>query len=113
MEINKNRYRDFKNSNFSVINEIKQNFVEIKNNLIELKNKIINNLNEQLNNNLNYINLRKNEILDKYKYSNYDISNLIESSSNWINIVSEKLDESNLKTDSFKNINFSKFLSDD
>ena len=113
MEINKNKYKDFKNSNFSVINEITQNFIEIQNNLIELKNKIINNLNEQFNNTLNYINLRKNEILDKYKYSNYDISNLIESSSNWINLVSEKLDESNLKTDSFKNINFSKFLSDD
>ena len=113
MEINTNKYYNFKNNNFSLINEINQFFIEMQNNLTELKNKIINNLNNQFNSILNYIQLRKKEIFDKYKNRNYNISNLVKSSSNWIKIVSEKLNESNIKNNNKLKIDFSKFLDDD
>ena len=85
------------NNNFSFIDDIHKLFLETENNLTELKNKIINNINNQFNIILNFINLRRKEIFEKYQNNNYDLSNLNESSVNSMKIVTEKIDESNIK----------------
>ena len=97
LEINHNKYCNYCNNSFSTVDEIVKFFLEKENNLLELKKKIIDNLNNQFDMLLKFIYLRKMEIYDKYQQTNYDISNLIESSNDWIKIVSEKLDKSNSK----------------
>ena len=113
IEINQNKYINIDNNNFSVIEEINNIFLETEKNLTELKNKIINNINNQFNMILNFMNLRRKEITDKYQYSNYDINNLIETSKNWAKLVSEKLNESNIKNNNYKNINILQLLDKD
>jgi len=97
LEINHNKYCNYSNNSFSIVDEIVKLFLEKENNLLELKKKIIDNLNNQFEILLKFVYLRKKEIYDKYQQTNYDISSLIESSSDWIKIVSEKLDKSNSK----------------
>ena len=97
LEINHNKYCNYSNNSFSTVDEIVKLFLEKENNLLELKKKIIDNLNNQFEILLKFIYLRKKEIYDKYQQTNYDISSLIESSNDWIKIVSEKLDKSNSK----------------
>ena len=113
IEINQNKYINIDHNNFSVIEEINNIFLETEKNLTELKNKIINNINIQFNMILNFMNLRRKEIIDKYQYSNYDINNLIETSNNWMKLVSEKLNDSNIKNNNFKNINIIQLLDND
>jgi len=110
IEINKSKYNNFNDNNFSIIEDITNVFLETENNLTELKNKIINNINNQFNIILNFINLRRKEIFEKYQNNNYDIANLNESSQNWMKEVSEKLDESNLKQNNYNNIDIIKLL---
>ena len=97
LEINHNKYCNYSNNSFSTVDEIVKLFLEKENNLLELKKKIIDNLNNQFEILLKFIYLRKKEIYDKYQQTNYDISSLIESSNDWIKIVSAKLDKSNSK----------------
>ena len=110
IEINQNKYINIDHNNFSVIEEINNIFLETEKNLTELKNKMINNINNQFNMILNFMNLRRKEIIDKYQYSNYDINNLIEASKNWMKLVSQKLNESNIKNNNYKNINILQLL---
>ena len=110
IKMNINKYSNINNNNnnndFHVIEEIDNTLLDTEKNLIELKSKIIKNINEQFNTILNYIDLRRKEIFDKYHYTNYDISNLNQSSQNWMNLVSEKLFEKDTKNDNYKTINF-------
>jgi len=110
IEINKSKYNNFNDNNLSIIEDITNVLLETENNLTELKNKIINNINNQFNMILNFINLRRKEILEKYQNNNYDITNLNESSQNWMKAVSEKLDETNIKNNNYKNIDIIKLL---
>ena len=112
IKINENKYNNFNNSYFSVIGEIDDILLETENIINELKNKIISNINEQFNMALNFINLRRKEIFEKYQYSDYDISNLNESSLNWMKIVGGKISDHNTKNNNGKNINFN-FLEND
>jgi hypothetical protein len=106
IKINENKYNNINNNNdFSVVGEIDDLLLKTEKNLTELKNNIINNINEQFNTILNFIDLRRKEITEKYQYTNYDISNLNQSSQNWMNIVLEKLSESGIKNNNFKKIN--------
>lgn len=97
LEINHNKFCNYNNNSFSTVDEIVKLFLEKENKLLELKKKIIDNLNNQFEILLKFMYLRKKEIYDKYQQTNYDISSLIESSNDWIKIVSEKLDKSNSK----------------
>ena len=110
IKMNINKYSNINNNNnnndFHVIEEIDNTLLDTEKNLIELKSKIIKNINEHFNTILNYIDLRRKEIFDKYHYTNYDISNLNQSSQNWMNIVLEKLPENDTKNDNYKTINY-------
>ena len=56
------------------------------------KNDIINNIKGQCQNIENYLNERKKEIFGKYQSTSFDISTLRESTLNWMQIVTNKLD---------------------
>ena len=110
IENNQSLYKhNINNNKFSVIEDIHKLFLETENNLTELKNKIINNINNQFSIILNFINLRRKEIFEKYQNNNYDLSNLNESSHNWMKVVSVKFDESNIKNNN-KNIDIIKLI---
>ncbi len=111
IKINENKYSNI-NNDFCVIEEIDDLLLETEKNLTELKNNIINNINEQFIIILNYVDLRRKEIFEKYQYSKYDISNLNQSSQNWMNLVSEKLFEKDTKNNNYKIINYN-FLEND
>ena len=113
IESNQKKYNNFSQEKFYVIEDINNILLESEKNLTTLKNKIINNINNQFNTILNFMNLRRKEILEKYQYSNYDISNLIETAQNWMNLVSEKLTLSNINNNNFKNINVLQMLDND
>ena len=61
----------------------------------DTKNDIINRIKEQCNGIENYLNKRKEEIFNKYQSTNFDISTLRDSTLNWMQIVTNKLDQLN------------------
>jgi hypothetical protein len=61
----------------------------------ETKNDIINRIKIQCEKIENYLDKRKNEILDKYQSTNFDISTLRQSTLNWMQLVTNKLDQLN------------------
>ena len=69
------------------------------NNLIqtinETKDDIINRIKIQCEKIENYLGQRKKEILDKYQSTNFDISTLRDSTLNWMQLVTNKLDQLN------------------
>ena len=99
------------NNNIEV-NDIKTNIIleKIDNKITRSKNKIkkicmdlIDNINFQLKQIEKFLDLRKNEIFNKFKYINYNIEGLKESANNWMEIISRKLIEAN--TGSIEDIN--------
>ena len=87
--------------NFNSINT-KSTLDKIGNNIDKLilminktKNDIINNIKAQCENIENYLNERKKEIFGKYQSTSFDISTLRESTLNWMQIVTNKLDQLN------------------
>ena len=93
IDISKKKYNNFDN-NFSVLENINDIFLETEKNLIKLKNNIINNINKQFITILNFINLRRKEIFEKYQNNGIDISSLITSTDSWLQIVSNKISKS-------------------
>ena len=69
------------------------------NNLIQMindtKNDIINRIKKQCEKIENYLDKRKKEISDKYQSTKFDISTLRESTLNWMQLVTNKLDQLN------------------
>ena len=102
-----------KNQNNNIeVNDIKTNIIleKIDNKITRSKNKIkkicidlIDNINFQLKQIEKFLDLRKNEIFNKFKYINYNIEGLKESANNWMEIISRKLIEAN--TGSIEDIN--------
>ena len=91
------------NNNIDV-NNIKTNIIleKIENKIERSKNKIkkicvdlIENINIQFRQIEKFLDLRKNEIINKFNSINYNIQNLKESADNWMGIISNKLIEAN------------------
>ena len=68
------------------------NFIKMIN---KTKTDIINNINNQCEKIEKYLKKRKKEIFGKYQSTNFDISTLRESTLNWMQIVTNKLDQLN------------------
>jgi hypothetical protein len=68
------------------------NFIKMIN---KTKTDIINNINTQCEKIEKYLKKRKKEIFGKYQSTNFDISTLRESTLNWMQIVTNKLDQLN------------------
>ena len=93
------------NQNFKInANDIKANTIleKIDNKISRSKNKIkkicldlIENINFQYRQIENFLDIRKNEIFNKFRYINYNVKNLKESADNWMEIISNKLIEAN------------------
>ena len=90
---NQIKYLDFNNINTkSILDKIGNNIDELIKMINNTKNDIINNIKEQCDNVEKYLKERKKEIFDKYQSTSFDISTLRESTLNWMQIVTNKLD---------------------
>ena len=90
------KYLNFKNINTkSILDKIGNNI----DNLIEMinntKEDIIKKIKKQCEEIEQYLNKRKEEIFNKYQSTNFDISTLRESTLNWMQLVTNKLDKLN------------------
>ena len=83
IEKNKKLYNNFNQKFFKIIENINDKFIKMENQIVEIKKEIINKINNYFSELLNFINLRRKQIFEKYQYCNYDISDLIKSSSSW------------------------------
>ena len=79
------------------MDKISNNINNLISKITKTKNDIINSIKEQCDNIENYLNKRKEEIFAKYQSTNFDISTLRESTLNWMQIVTKKLDQLNEK----------------
>ena len=109
------------NNNIEV-SDIKTNIIleKIENKIERSKNKIkkicvdlIENINIQFRQIEKFLDLRKNEIINKFNSINYNILNLKESADNWMGIISNKLIEANTGTLEDINLDCLKLLDKD
>ena len=109
------------NNNIEV-SDIKTNIIleKIENKIERSKNKIkkicvdlIENINIQFRQIEKFLDLRKNEIINKFNSINYNIQNLKESADNWMGIISNKLIEANTGTLEDINLDCLKLLDKD
>ena len=96
IEKNENIFNNFNQKFYNLIENINDNFIQMEGKIAEIKKEIINNINNQFTSILNFINLRRKEIFDKFQYCNYDISDLINSSLTWMKEVKEEKNELNV-----------------
>ena len=96
MEKNEKMYINCNQKFFKIIENINDKFIKMENQIVEIKKDIINKINHYFIDLLNFINLRRKEIFDKYQYCNYDISDLIKSSSKWMKTVKEDIHDINI-----------------
>ena len=96
MEKNEKMYINCNQKFFKIIENINDKFIKMENQIVEIKKDIINKINHYFIDLLNFINLRRKEIFDKYQYCNYDISDLIKSSSKWMKMVKEDIHDINI-----------------
>ena len=90
------KYLNFSNINtISILDKINNNINDLITMINKTKENIIQKIKNQCNNIENYLNQRKNEIFDKYQSTNFDITTLRESTLNWMQIVTKKLDQLN------------------
>ena len=93
---NQIKYLNFNEINTKLILDKISNKI---NNLIQMinetKNDIINRIKIQCEKIENYLDKRKKEILDKYQSTNFDISTLRDTTLNWMQLVTNKLDQLN------------------
>ena len=93
---NQIKYLNFNEINTKLILDKISNKI---NNLIQLvnetKNDIITRIKNQCEKIENYLDKRKKEILDKYQSTNFDISTLRDTTLNWMQLVTNKLDQLN------------------
>ena len=93
---NQIKYLNFNSINTkSTLDKIGNNIDNLVKMINTTKNDIINNIKEQCENVEKYLNERKKEIFDKYQSTSFDISTLRESTLNWMQIVTSKLDQLN------------------
>ena len=93
---NKKIYNNFNQKFYKIIENINDKFIKMENQIVEIKKDILKKINQYFIDLLNFINLRRKEIFDKYQYCNYDISDLIKSSSSWMKKVKENKEEINI-----------------
>ena len=93
---NQIKYLNFNSINTkSTLDKIGNNIDNLIQMINTTKNEIINNIKEQCEHIENYLNERKKEIFDKYQSTSFDISTLRESTLNWMQTVTNKLDQLN------------------
>ena len=93
---NQIKYLNFNSINTkSALDKISSNIDNLIKMVNKTKNDIINHINEQCESVEKYLNERKKEIFDKYQSTSFDISTLRESTLNWMQIVTNKLDQLN------------------
>ena len=93
---NQIKYLNFNSINTkSTLDKIGNNIDNLIKMINNTKNDIINNIKEQCEHIENYLNERKKEIFDKYQSTSFDISTLRESTLNWMQTVTNKLDQLN------------------
>ena len=93
---NQIKYLNFNSINTkSTLDKIGNNIDNLIKMINNTKNDIINNVKEQCEHVENYLNERKKEIFGKYQSTSFDISTLRESTLNWMQIVTNKLDQLN------------------
>ena len=96
IESNLNIYGNIHNINSSLILEkIEKKINKYKNNISKICEELIDSINNQRKQIDKFLDLRKNEIVNKYQFTNYDINNLRESTINWIDITCSKLTQAN------------------
>ena len=93
---NKKIYNNFNQKFYKIIENINDKFIKMENQIVEIKKDILNKINQYFIGLLNFINLRRKEIFDKYQYCNYDISDLNKSSSSWMKKVKENKEDINI-----------------
>ena len=104
IESNLNIYGDIYNINSSLILEkIEKKINKYKNNVSKVCEELIDNINNQRKQIEKFLDLRKNEIINKYQFTNYDINNLRETTNKWINLTCSKLTQAN--SGSFEDFN--------
>ena len=92
IESNINIYGDITNINSELIlNKIEKKINRIKNNVIKICEDLIDNINVQCKQISKFLDLRKNEIFNKYQFTNCEINNLRETTNKWIEITCNKL----------------------
>ena len=93
---NQIKYLNYNNINTkSILDKINSNINYLIKMINSTKEDIIQRINEQCDKIENYLKKRKSEIFDKYQSTNFDISTLRESTLNWMQIVTKKLDQLN------------------
>ena len=93
---NQIKYLNYNNINTKqILDKISNNIDSLIKMINDTKNDIINRIKEQCNGIENYLNKRKEEIFNKYQSTNFDISTLRDSTLNWMQIVTNKLDQLN------------------
>ena len=93
---NQIKYLNFNSINTkSTLDKIGNNIDNLIKMINTTKDDIINNIKEQCENVEKYLNERKKEIFEKYQSTSFDISTLRESTLNWMQIVTSKLDQLN------------------
>ena len=93
---NQIKYLNFNSINTkSTLDKIGNNIDNLIKMINTIKNDIINNIKDQCKHIENYLNERKKEIFGKYQSTSFDISTLRESTLNWMQIVTNKLDQLN------------------
>ena len=114
IETNINIYGDISNLNSAkVLDKIDKKINKIKNNVIKICEDLIDNLNTQCKQIVKFLDLRKNEIFNKYLFTNYDINNLRDSTNNWIDITCAKIIQANSGNVDELNIECLKLLDND
>ena len=92
IENNINIFGDITNINNELILEkIDRKINKFKNNIIKICEELIENINVQCKQIGKYLDLRKNELFNKYQFNNCDMNNLRETTNNWIEITCDKL----------------------
>ena len=93
---NQIKYLNFNSINTkSTLDKIGNNIDNLIKMINNTKNDIIKTIKEQCEHVENYLNERKKEIFGKYQSTSFDISTLRESTLNWMQIVTNKLDQLN------------------
>lgn len=92
IENNINIYGDVNNINTELILEkIEKKINKIKNNVVKICEDLIENINVQCKQISKFLDLRKNELFNKYQFTNCDINNLRETTNNWVEMTCTKL----------------------
>ena len=114
IENNINIYGDMSNINTEyILEKIETKISKIKNNVVKICEDLIENINVQCKQISKYLDLRKNELFNKYQFTNCDINNLRETTNNWVEITCNKLTQASSGNYEELNIESLKLLDND